>query len=1267
MTKYPFWKQNRFSVGVRRLSSLTFCAVLVLTVVSITQYDLMITNTNSSDSDYFQSKDFPHSRADWMVDTNLTVSNQTIFLEGDLIVTGTGGLTLEGVTLFMNNSYDGQYMIEVQNGGFLNITKGCIIRSINPNFGFMFWVRPGSHFVMRESLLREAGWDATNPGLILASSNSIVENNTIMYGYYGIRLSLPSKNTFVGNNTIIQNTVGIVLYLDAPSTNNLIYGNEIAYNGQGIRIDFSFLNVIEKNVIHSNSGVGIKSGGSGQWNIYGNNTLYNNLRGIDAIGNYDLLIGNNISSSRQEGIYVLGTNITLKGNQMWNNGVVDGYRMYYNLFVDGSDLGSYDQTIDSTNKVNGKPVYYFWNVHDQIYENLVSGHITFVYSTNVTLGNSTVIGGDSVYVSRSSYVTIVDCNSSYNFYGVHLWNSEYTTVSRNRLYGSNAGVLFFSDHHIIEYNTVIGNNVGISLTGSGRYNVIANNTVKLNRYNGITVQNDAFFNTVNDNMVESNGEHGIYFQNTFRNTVRRNTIVNSGTINLLVWTYNDVVEYFNHSIDTSNLVNGVPVRYYYGISNQVIENMNLTHLTVAGSSNVTVRNVNVSNGDPGYFAYTSGAKIESSEFSDGYYGMYLHLHSTVFIENSSIRDTRHLDFRIRKDVDATSLNSTFERGSLEIGSSDSQLTVKNYLHVKVLDPMLSSLSNVQVNASDNGALIHQDFTDINGKDRWIPVTDGVYHYLSSKPRYLWQENDTRAEVFFPGKDFHNPPDYPNPRDVNMSTSHWEFFYEKGAILPDYIPWNVTPQSPLIVLPGSLTPISAAVVNVGQNAATTPSVVVFYSETDRLNPFQSYPVGSLSVGEMSSDFPAIWKAPDINGIYNVTVEVDYNNDILESNETNNSYNILFIVASPPPPPTNVTTKVMTDANIMLEWDPPNSSLLDHYLIYRSTDQREFDFSSPVYNTSGDPDPLSTNWTDVDAAGSTAPIEYYYVVRAVNFLGMRSTTSNTAGKWTMSFDSGLNTFSLPLEPFGNQNISDYAASIPNVNLVRWMDSNGRWVNHYPSMGPGVNDSPAIIGEGYEISLASPTTYTFCGSPASMIRFQERLGDSVTFRKSLSAPIEGNDVNLSWDAISGANRYLVFRSERRDGLHDSPLSPIANTTETYWKDTGIIGNQKSEYYYVVIPLDSDGEMGSSTYSIGVTTVVFYGGSDTFALQLRPMENHTLDWYCDAIPDVAGMAYMIFGLWKYHAKEMPQGVYDVDVLQGEGYQISIDGPPSKLTFVGY
>jgi hypothetical protein len=488
-------------------------------------------------------------------------------------------------------------------------------------------------------------------------------------------------------------------------------------------------------------------------------------------------------------------------------------------------------------------------------------------------------------------------------------------------------------------------------------------------------------------------------------------------------------------------------------------------------------------------------------------------------------------------------------------------------------------------------------------------------------------------------------------------------------LPDYIPWNVVPFSTQYVLPGSLNQIAARVMNTGLGNASSSSIVAFYNETDRNDTFQVYAVSALNSAEVSSEFQAVWKAPvSLTNVFNVTVEVDFSHNIQESNETNNTYTIQFVVVQPPLPPTNLTTRTVDNVNIILKWEQPESLLLDHYLIYRITDQREFDFSTPVYNTSADTDPLRTNWTDIDAATVSAPRELYYVVRAVNGLENMSITSNTAGKWTKDFSSGLNTFSVPLESFEIRNISWYASDIQTTTFIRWMSSTGHWITHFNGMGEGINDNPIEMGRGYEIFLTSQTYYTFCGFPASMIRFQEGLGDSVTFRKGLSALIQGNDVNLSWNAPAGTDRYLVFRSDERDGLHDLSLSPIANTTETYWRDTGIIGNQKSEYYYLVIPLDSASGMGSSTYSVGVFTMNYQTGSDTFALPLKPSGPNSLDWYCDNIPYVVGMAYMVFEMWKFHAGEMPSGVYDPVVQGSEGYQISMsDIVSGTFTFVGW
>jgi hypothetical protein len=369
-----------------------------------------------------------------------------------------------------------------------------------------------------------------------------------------------------------------------------------------------------------------------------------------------------------------------------------------------------------------------------------------------------------------------------------------------------------------------------------------------------------------------------------------------------------------------------------------------------------------------------------------------------------------------------------------------------------------------------------------------------------------------------------------------------------------------------------------------------------------------------------------------------------------------------------PPRNLRTSVSGMGDIRLDWEPPMVSSVDYYLIYRSTDQRSFDFQRPVHNTSTDPFPLGTNWTDIGADNASSPREYYYVVRAANSLGMISSTSNTAGKWRNEFSAGLNAFSLPLEPYEERNVSWYAGNIPNAIFIRWMDTAGHWVTHSTGMGEGSNDSPTVLGEAYELCLATNSRFTFTGFPASMIRFDEGLGDNVDFRTSLTADANGEHVVLNWDSTVGAYEYWVFKSGRRNELHTPSSYPVVRLPlgTTSWTDENATRSE-GEAYYVVLPISPLGEYGSSTYSIGVIGVEFEQGSDTFALPLKSADSNSLDWYCDAIPDVAGMAYMIFELWKYHANEMPQGVYDVEVLQGEGYQISIDGPSSKFTFVGY
>ncbi len=371
----------------------------------------------------------------------------------------------------------------------------------------------------------------------------------------------------------------------------------------------------------------------------------------------------------------------------------------------------------------------------------------------------------------------------------------------------------------------------------------------------------------------------------------------------------------------------------------------------------------------------------------------------------------------------------------------------------------------------------------------------------------------------------------------------------------------------------------------------------------------------------------------------------------------------------PEPVNPPNLVIdTDQNdVRLHWTTPGANI-SHYLIYRALDQREFDFANPYNNTLTDSDngviPTRTSWNDTGAASSDLR-ECYYVIRAVTDLGIKSPTSNTVGKWTKSFDSGMNTFSLPLEPIEEHSIVWYADSIPNTVYIDWMNDTGRWVRQWRG-GPITRTDQVRMGEGFEIYLSASTTFTFVGSPASMIKYREGLGDSLAFREGLIAGAFQDNVRLYWKAALGASGYRIYRSEDRTGLHDTSLGPIVTVNGTFWKDLGAM-SQSTSWYYMVVPLYEGGKEGSSTYSIGILTMEYQSGSDTFALPLEPEEVHSLDWYCDNIPNVVGIIYLMKGYWRLHAREMPEGVYDFEATQSEGYQISFSGSTTRFTFIGH
>jgi len=123
--------------------------------------------------------------------------------------------------------------------------------------------------------------------------------------------------------------------------------------------------------------------------------------------------------------------------------------------------------------------------------------------------------------------------------------------------------------------------------------------------------------------------------------------------------------------------------------------------------------------------------------------------------------------------------------------------------------------------------------------------------------------------------------------------------------PDYIPWNDALDLTQSVTSDTLIPLEVFVKNVGFLDALFPSTLAFYNQSDPLNPFESAIVPSIGTNGTSIAYNASWLAPTVATptLYYVVIKVDYNSDIEEENELNNTLVIEFNVF--PGPVTTLT--------------------------------------------------------------------------------------------------------------------------------------------------------------------------------------------------------------------------------------------------------------------------------------------------------------------------------------------------------------------------
>lgn len=426
----------------------------------------------------------------------------SIIIEKDGIVFDGAGYNLTGTAADENNGIDLSYRNNV-------VVKNVQIKHC------------GSAILLQNSTRNAIiGADIRNSSFAIRlknSSGNSITDCTIADNLCGIQQDWCSGNILSRNNITGTISRAVLLSYSSSSTisSNRIIGKQSPISiSEGIEVGMSSSNnTVSNNYITQNAFAGIKLQNAQNTTISNNLVVDNPFTGISIASSTGTIVtSNNVTGSIQsDGGFGFSLSSS-SGSVLRNN---NAYNNSKNLQIGGYSPNEWNHDIDSSNKVEGKPVYYWVEQHGRTLPS-EAGYVVLVNCTDVTVqGLAFVNKGQGLLLVYSTYCAITQ-NTFANNCSLVFSSSSANSVTENAFTNNDCGIYVQhnSFNNIISANLFTGNNLGVSMSAS------SSNTLTANNFTGNNIalsfssasSNNIFLNNLQNNTraVNDNGMNNFY-------------------------------------------------------------------------------------------------------------------------------------------------------------------------------------------------------------------------------------------------------------------------------------------------------------------------------------------------------------------------------------------------------------------------------------------------------------------------------------------------------------------------------------------------------------------------------------------------------------------------------------------------------------------------------------------------------------------------------------------------------------------------------------